>query len=120
LNFRPFNDPNPAIQLYLQQLQTYEPGKQPSSFGIEAWASAQMFIYALIKSGTNPTRASIENVFNSLTDWDTGGAMAPVTPRTRAPGLCLVEVAVSGNDFVRDWPSSGFFCQGHLVAVPSS
>jgi branched-chain amino acid transport system substrate-binding protein len=120
LNFAPFTDPNPAVRLYLSELQTYEPGKQPSSFGIEAWACAQMLIYALIKSGANPTRASVVSVFDNLDNWNTGGAMAPVTPRTRAPGLCIVEVAVSGNDFVRKWPGSGFFCQGHLVAVPAS
>jgi branched-chain amino acid transport system substrate-binding protein len=120
LNFTPFNENQPALDLYLSQLQTYEPGKQPSAFGIEAWASAEMFIYALIKAGQNPTRAAVENVLRSLTTWDTRGAMAPAHEQARSPGNCIVEVQVKGNQFVRIWPSSGFYCSNNLVAVPAS
>jgi ABC-type branched-subunit amino acid transport system substrate-binding protein len=120
LNFEPFNESQPAIQMYLSQLATYEPGKQPSAFGIEAWASAQLFIYALIKAGSNPTRASIKSILSSITSWNAGGAMATVNEQSRSPGNCLVELAVKGNDFYRLWPSSGFFCSNNLVAVPAS
>jgi len=120
LNFTPFNENQPALKMYLSQLQTYEPGKQPSSFGIEAWASAQMFIYALIKAGQNPTRAAIKSILSSLTTWDTAGAMAPAHEQARTPGNCIIEVQVKGNDFVRVWPSSGFYCSNNLVAVPAS
>ena len=120
LNFTPFNENQPALKLYQSQLQTYEPGKQPSAFGIEAWASAQMFIYALIKAGQNPTRAAIKSILSGLTTWDTSGAMAPTHEQARSPGNCLVEVQVKGNDFVRIWPSSGFYCSNNLVAVPAS
>ena len=120
LNFAPFNEPQPAIKMYQSQLQTYEPGKQPSSFGIEAWASAQMFIYALIKAGQNPTRAAVKSILSGLATWDTAGAMAPSHEQARSPGNCLVEVQVKGSDFVRIWPSSGFYCSNNLVAVPAS
>lgn len=116
LPFLPFNEPNPVMQLYLSQLTTYQPGKEPSSFGIQAWAAAQMFVYALIKAGRNPTRASLVNVFSSLTDYDTGGIMAPVTPRLRQPnGKCVMQVEVKGHDFVRKWPASGLYCNSQLV-----
>ena len=120
LNFAPFNEAQPAIKMYQSQLQTYEPGKQPSSFGIEAWASAQMFIYALIKAGQNLTRAAIKSILSGLTTWDTAGAMGPAHEQARTPGNCIVEVQVKGNDFVRIWPSSGFYCSNNLVAVPAS
>lgn len=120
LNFIPFNESNPATRLYLSQLATYEPGKQPSAFGVEAWASAQMFLYALVKAGPNPTRAALKSILGAITDWNTAGATAPVNQVTRDPGKCLVDVQVKGNDFVRKWPPSGYFCQGQLVAVPSS
>ena len=120
LNFAPFNESQPAINLYLSELHTYEPGKVQSSFGIEAWASAQMFIYALIKAGANPTRASIMSILNGLGVWNTRGAMAPSNETTRQPGNCLVDLQVKGNDFVRVWPSSGFFCSNNLIAVPAS
>ena len=120
LNFNPFNEPQPDVNLYLSELQTYEPGKQPSAFGLEAWASAQMLLYALVKSGANPTRSSVKSIISGLTNWSAGGAMAPVNESTRAPGNCIVELQVKGNDFVRVWPKSGFFCSNNLVAVPAS
>ena len=120
LNFAPFNEAQPAINLYQSELQTYEPGKQASGFGIGAWASAQMLIYALVKAGPNPTRASVKSIISSLTSWNTGGAMAPSNESTRQPGNCLVDLQVRGNDFYRVWPSQGFFCSNNLVAVPAS
>ena len=120
LNFAPFNESQPAINMYISQLHTYEPGKQPSAFGIEAWSSAQLFLYALIKSGPNPTRSSIKSIIGGLTSWNTRGAMAPANESTRQPGNCLVDLQIKGNDFVRVWPASGFFCSNNLVAVQAN
>jgi len=118
LPFIPFTDNQPEVNLYQQMLQTYEPGKQPSGFGIESWASAEMFIYALIKAGHNPTRNSLTQILQSIDSWDTGGATAPITPRMRLPaGPCTMDVIVRGNNYVRKWPASGFFCNGQLVPV---
>ena len=118
LPFLPFNDGNPIVNMYQSQLKTYEPGKDPSAFGIESWASAEMFIYALIKAGRNPTRDSLSQAFQAIDSWNTGGATSPITPNARRPaGPCIDEVAVKGNDYVRKWPASGFFCQGQLVPV---
>ncbi|MHB1446461.1 MAG: ABC transporter substrate-binding protein [Acidimicrobiales bacterium] len=116
LPFLPFNGNNPIINLYESQLSTYEPGQAPSGFGVEAWASAQMFLYALIKAGRNPTRASLTTVLNAIGTWDTGGATVPLVPRERRPaGPCTMAVAVKGNNFDRVWPASGFYCNGQLV-----
>jgi hypothetical protein len=79
-----------------------------------------MFLSALIKAGPNPTRAAIKSILNGLATWDTRGAMAPVHESARQPGNCLVDMQVKGSDFVRAWPSSGFFCSNNLVAVPAS
>ncbi|MHB1486206.1 MAG: ABC transporter substrate-binding protein [Acidimicrobiales bacterium] len=118
LPFAPFNENNPVIDLYQSQLATYEPGRQPSGFGIEAWASAQMFLYALLKAGRSPTRASLTQAFAAIDSWNTGTATVPITPRLRRPsGPCTMAVQVKGNDFQRVWPSSGFFCNGQLVQV---
>jgi branched-chain amino acid transport system substrate-binding protein len=116
INWVPFNENNPTMQIYFNQLKTYQPGKKPSSFGFLAWAAGQMFVQGLIAAGRNPTRANVVKFFESLNDYDTGGSLTPVTPRTRRPvGPCIVQVEVKGNDFVRKWPPSGFYCENKLV-----
>ena len=118
LPFLPLSDGNPIVSLYLSELRTYQPGKQPSGFGLESWATGQMFIYALLKADRNPTRASLTQALQSIDSWNTGGATAPITPRLRQPsGPCTMDVVVKGNGFTRKWPASGFFCTGQLVPV---
>jgi ABC-type branched-subunit amino acid transport system substrate-binding protein len=118
LQFMPFTENNPVMKLYLSQLKTYQPGKEPSSFGLQAYASAQMFVYALLKAGRNPTRASLTAAFESLENYDSGGIMSPIAPRLRRPtGPCLVQVEVKGDEFVRKWPASGMECAGELLPV---
>ena len=56
LPFVPLNEPQAMVQLYQQQLSTYEPGDSPSGFGFLAWEAAQMLIYALIQSGHDVTQ----------------------------------------------------------------
>jgi ABC-type branched-subunit amino acid transport system substrate-binding protein len=116
LQFLPFTDSNAMMQLYISQLKTYQPGREISSFGLQAYASAQMFIYALLKAGRNPTRASLAKVFESLEGYDSGGMMSPIAPRKRLPtGPCIVQVEVKGDDFVRKWPPTGMFCEADLL-----
>ncbi len=115
LPFIPLNEPQTMVQLYQQQLQTYEPGDSPSGFGFLAWEDAQMLLYALIQSGHNPTRASIVHVFNSLQNWTGGGALGGYTPSSHGTYNCDVDVQIKGNGFVRKAPASGLFCGGHAV-----
>ncbi|MBV8692165.1 MAG: ABC transporter substrate-binding protein [Actinobacteria bacterium] len=116
LPFVPFSDDNTVMKLYKSQVATYQPNSHPSGFGVEAWAAGQMFIYALLKAGRNPTRASITAAFNALENYDTGGAFSPTTPRLRRPnGPCIVETEVKGDDFIRRWPKTGMYCNAQLV-----
>jgi hypothetical protein len=113
----PLTDPNPGVQLYLNDLNTYEPGQAPSEFGLEAWADAQLFVYALLKAGRNPTRASLTQALSQVTNWTTDGAFGAYTPSNRTGPTCVDTVEVQGNAFVRLWPSSGLYCNGTLVDV---
>ena len=115
LPFTPLNEPQVMVQMYQQQLATYEPGDSPSGFGFLAWEDAQMLIYALIQSGHNPTRASVVKAFDSLQNWTGGGALGGYTPSSRGIYYCGVDAVVKGNGFVRKAPSSGFFCGGKAV-----
>jgi ABC-type branched-subunit amino acid transport system substrate-binding protein len=115
LPFVPLNEPQTMVQMYQQQLATYEPGDSPSGFGFLAWEAAQMLVYALIQSGHNPTRASVVRVFNSLTNWNGGGALGGYTPSSHGTYNCDVDVVVKGTSFVRKAPASGLFCGGQAV-----
>ena len=121
LSSLPLSDSNPAVQLYQSELATYEPGQPPSEFGLEAWADAQLFIYALIRSGHNPSRASLISAMSAVTNWTTNGAFGPYTPHDRTGPLCTDTVQVKGNGFSRLWPASGLYCNGQLIdAGPAS
>ena len=115
LPFIPLNEPKPMVQMYQQQLATYEPGDSPSGFGFLAWEAAQMLVYALIQSGHSPTRAGIVKAFDAPAGWTGGGALGAYTPSTRGVYNCDVDVAVKGNSFVRKAPASGLFCGGQAV-----
>ena len=117
LNSVPLSDSNPAVQLYQSELDTYQPGQAASEFGFEAWADAQLFVYALIHGGRNPTRATLTNAMGSVTNWTVDGSFGPYTPSTRSESSCAVNVVVQGTGFVRQWPSSGLYCTGQLVDV---
>ena len=115
LPFIPLNENQTMVQMYQQQLTTYEPGDSPSGFGFLAWEAAQMLLYALIQSGHDPTRASLVKEFDTLQGWTGGGALGGYTPSTRGVYDCDVDVTVKGSSFVRKAPASGLFCGGQAV-----
>ena len=119
LPFIPLSESQPMVQLYQQQLATYQPGDQPSGFGFMAWESAQMAIYALLQSGRSPTRASLAKVLGSLQNWTGGGALGGYTPSTRSVYNCDVDIEIQGSSFVRKAPSSGLYCGGQATQASS-
>ncbi|HEY1826994.1 MAG TPA: ABC transporter substrate-binding protein, partial [Acidimicrobiales bacterium] len=119
LPFIPLNENQTMVQLYQQQLSTYEPGDQPSGFGFLAWEAGQMLVYALIQAGHNPTRANVVHVFSSLTNWTGGGALGGYTPSSRGVYDCDVDVQIKGTSFVRKAPASGLFCGGKATQASS-
>lgn len=115
LPFIPLNENETMVQMYQQQLHTYEPGDSPSGFGFLAWEAGQMLLYALIQSGHNPTRAAVVKAFDSLQNWNGGGALGGYTPSSHGTYNCDVDVQIKGNDFVRKAPASGLFCGGQAT-----
>lgn len=113
----PFTESNPTMSIFKSELATYEPGTSASEFSIESWADAEMFIYALLKAGRNPTRASLTSALASIKDWNTGGTFGPYTPSTHGTAQCYMLAVVRGSDWYAKYPSHGVYCNGKLIDV---
>ena len=114
----PLTSQVPGVQMYTQEMNTYEPGKPLTEFGLEAWADAQLFVYALLKAGRNPTRSSLISALSGVQNWTSGGAFGAYTPSARTGPPCITNVQYRGSSWVQTWPSSGLYCGGQLVPVP--
>jgi ABC-type branched-subunit amino acid transport system substrate-binding protein len=113
----PLGADHPVMQQFEQQLATYQPGRFTNEFGVESWGDAQMFIYALLKAGRNPTRAGLTKALNDIDVWNGGGMFGNYTPRTHGTSPCYLLTVVKGPDFVLEYPKSGFVCDKHLFDV---
>jgi ABC-type branched-subunit amino acid transport system substrate-binding protein len=107
----------PGVQIFNQEMSTYQPGRPLTEFGLEAWADAELYVYALLKAGRNPTRASLIQALGQVTNWTSDGAFGAYTPSQRTGPPCVTNVVYRGNAFVQTWPSSGLYCTGQLVDV---
>lgn len=107
----------PGVTEYSQQMATYQPGQPLTEFGLEAWADAELYVYALLKAGRNPTRASLTSALAAVSDWTSDGAFGAYTPSNRTGPPCVTNVEYNGSSFAQTWPSSGLYCQGTLVDV---
>ena len=107
----------PGVQVYSQEMSIYQPGQPLTEFGLESWADAELFVYALLKAGRNPTRASLTNALAAVTNWTSDGAFGAYTPSARTGPPCQTNVQWRGNNWTETWPSSGLYCNNSLVDV---
>jgi branched-chain amino acid transport system substrate-binding protein len=113
----PLTSSAPGIGIYTSEMNTYEPGQPLTEFGLEAWADAELYVYALLKAGRNPTRASLTSALAAVSNWTSDGTFGAYTPSNRTGAPCSTNVVYQGDAFVETWPSSGLYCNNQFVDV---
>jgi len=102
---------DPEVQLYVQETKRRFGSKAMINWSGEvSWLGAKMFVEGLKRAGANPTRQSLMDALNSMTDFSTGFT-APLTirPAMHEPNHCfkLSKIANKQPQPVRDWLCTG-------------
>jgi len=105
--FPPFTSSNPEIRRYVSTLRSYCRSCSPTTFGMEGWLSAEMFVSAVKAIGPDVTRSALFQQLDSLRNWTAGGVMGPVTPSERIPYGCNYMLHVTTDGFEQ---GSGLLC----------
>ena len=110
----------PELNTFLTWLDKEHPGESASIFSVSAWGAGVLFDEAMSKAGPTIDRASLVNALNSIGTFNTNGLTAPVDIGKRQGAHCIVVAEVTGGQWRRVDPSSGFECNGTYHSVPLS
>ncbi|HUA93964.1 MAG TPA: ABC transporter substrate-binding protein, partial [Acidimicrobiales bacterium] len=103
----------PQVSDFLHWVNGLYPGFTPDLFTLYGWTSAELYVDALKKAGTDPTRASLLAALKGTTNFDASGMVAPANPAEHDPPSCWLLARVVNGKFQRyDMPSTGFRCDG--------
>lgn len=96
---RAFTAPNAEIDLYVKELRAFCPSCRPTTFGLEGWLSAKLFVEVLEAVGPNLTRPAFYQAMDAVRDWDADGVMGPNTPKDRLIYHCNFMIHVRPDGF---------------------
>lgn len=106
----------PADQTFLHWVQVASPGFKPDLYTLYGWLSAELFVQALKKSGTDPSRGTLMQQLRKITTFTGGGLIAEVDPVAKTPSGCYIIARIANGTFQRtqDPPTTsstlGFRC----------
>jgi len=112
----------PADQTFLHWVQVASPGFEPDLYTLYGWLSAELFVQALRKSGSDPSRGSLLQQLRTITSFSGGGLIGNVNPVAKTPSGCYIIAQVVNGTFTRtdDPPTSsstqGFRCGEYFYA----
>jgi ABC-type branched-subunit amino acid transport system substrate-binding protein len=117
---RPFTNPNPEIERYVSTLHQYCPDCRPTTFGLEGWLAAKLFVEVLRKVGPDLTRGRFYRAMDRVRDWTGGDVMGPMTPSDRLIYHCNYMLEVRGDGFFqgRDLACGKFYASGDYNGPP--
>jgi ABC-type branched-subunit amino acid transport system substrate-binding protein len=86
----------PVVREYQTLLKRHAPDAQVNYTSFEEFLGAKVLVEGLKRAGPNPTRASVVQALESLSNYDLGGVSVAYAPKNRV-GSRYVEVTVIGN-----------------------
>jgi hypothetical protein len=109
----------PADRTFLHWVQVASPGFKPDLYTLYGWLSAELFVQALKKAGTDPSRGSLLQQLRQITSFTGGGLIGEVNPVDKIPSGCYVIARIADGIFQRtDDPPTTSSTQGFRCDKP--
>jgi hypothetical protein len=108
----------PAITTFNHWVQTVSPGFKTDFFTLTGWLCGQLFVDALRKAGSDPSRGSLLQALRKITSFESGNLVPVSNPAGKVPITCYLLGQISKGKFQRlgdppvSGPDNGFRCDG--------
>jgi branched-chain amino acid transport system substrate-binding protein len=108
----------PTVTTFDTWVHKVSPGFTLDYFTLTGWLSGELFVDALRKAGTDPSRGSLLQALRKITAFDSGGLVPVSDPAGKVPVTCYLLGRVTTGRFERldDPPvtgsTQGFRCDG--------
>jgi ABC-type branched-subunit amino acid transport system substrate-binding protein len=100
----------PADTTFLTWVQGLYPNFNIDLYTLYGWTSAELYVDALKKAGSNPTQASLLTALKGETSFNGDNLLAPANPAGKVPASCYVLAQVASGQFQRvDMPSGSVY-----------
>jgi ABC-type branched-subunit amino acid transport system substrate-binding protein len=100
INFTPFEESQPELNIYKRWLQQVSPGAQPTMFGLFAWSAAKLFVEKSIALGGKLSRTTLLQAVGATHSWTANGLTAPMDIGGKHPPTCLRWLQIKDGKFV--------------------
>jgi branched-chain amino acid transport system substrate-binding protein len=108
----------PAITTFNHWVQKVSPGFKTDFFTLTGWLCAELFVDALRKAGSDPSRGSVLQALRKITSFDSGNLVPVSNPGGKVPITCYLLGQIANGKFRRladpsvSGPHQGFRCDG--------
>lgn len=112
ISFPPLTDPNNSALTYFKKALTSVPGAQPAYYSVLGFATAEMFVQALLPCDAAPTRSCLMTQLRQMKDFTAGGLVGGTTPFASTKVVCnndcgfMVLKTAPGGVYDWKWPTA--------------
>jgi branched-chain amino acid transport system substrate-binding protein len=108
----------PTITTFNTWVQRVSPGFATDFFTLTGWLCGELFVDALRKAGSEPSRGSLLQALRKITAFESGNLVPVSNPARKVPITCYLLGQISNGKFQRlddppvTGPDNGFRCDG--------